>query len=219
MPIIPMDDDLHRILDRPSPQIETEVIEMVRATLDRLQPLKPNIPLAMPQITYDLKGTTAGYANSKRIRLNLGMLFDPELHDDMINSTLPHEVCHYVERHFYGTSGHGRNWRYLMEYIGLAPERCHSYDVAQHKARHHSRPHLYVCPCGNEFHLTNNLHNKHQSGRYRICLKCKGRLEYVETSSDGEEGLTLSSVDDLHYRLICLDYLRNYASAPLTQHL
>jgi len=64
-----------------------------------------------------------------------------------------------------------------MKDFGLTPDVTHDYDVSNSTVRTLPREFVYTCGC-QDFFLTKILHNKIQSGRNRVCPKCKGRLVY-----------------------------------------
>jgi len=39
---------------------------------------------------------------------------------------IPHELCHFIAYRLFDDKGHGLNWKYVMEEMGLEPNRCHS---------------------------------------------------------------------------------------------
>lgn len=163
------------LLGKPPTDIKGRVNEVVEATFVKLE-AKLDQTFKRCEITYDLKGRTAGMAYSlpPEIKLNLQLLLDSRYTEDMLNDTVPHEVCHIVQRQLAPRSkAHGHEWQRLMYLIGLEPTRCHNYEVAP--VRKHARPHRYECDC--RVHMVTNLiHTKIQSGQVRTCLNCKGRL-------------------------------------------
>lgn len=174
-------DTLTRLLGRVPPDKVAQIDAMVKHCLEVLG-AKYNRTFETPTIVYGVKGTTAGFANYGRneIRLNTELLYTEW--DDMLNQTVPHEVAHLVAGQVYGFNikPHGGEWTLVMLYLGLAPTRCHSYNVKP--SRQHARPHTYLCDC-KEHKVTNYLHNKMQRGRPYTCTTCKGRLIFKESNA------------------------------------
>lgn len=173
----PLDNNrLLALLGKPTPELQAAVEAKAEATFQLLE-AKLGKPLNRAVISYNLKGRTAGLAWSfqKLIQLNLGLLNDPRYQDDMLNDTVPHEVCHIVQYQIAPRSkSHGYEWQRLMLMIGLQPTRCHSYETTP--ARKHSRPHSYRCDCDQVRMVTNLMHTKIQPGKIYTCNNCKGRL-------------------------------------------
>lgn len=182
--------ELHRLIGKPTPELEAQVDRVISDTLIILSSKLGGKELAMPEVLYDLKGRTAGWAQTKTvseppfdttrkihtIRLNIDLLYRNT--ESMLQQTVPHEVCHIVQHQLYTHSkAHGYEWQSLMRLLGLTPDRCHQYDVELQ--RKHDRPYKYVCPCGNTFNLTRGMHSKIKMGSKRICNKCKGYLVEV----------------------------------------
>src|SRR6266576_4183827 len=88
------DEEVQTLLGIPTPTLIAEVEEAITRALQTFEQ-HFNQTFARPTVVYDLKGHTAGSANSHRIRLNTELLTTH--HDDMINRTIPHEVAHVVQ--------------------------------------------------------------------------------------------------------------------------
>ena len=136
--------------------------------------------LFLPDIVYDLKGQVAGQANSyyNKIRLNL-KAFEIEF-EDMLEQTVPHEVCHlYARTHNNDRriKPHGREWKACMEVLGLKPSRCHTYGLEKARA---VRRWAYYCDCdeicGNKHNVSTIIHNRIKRGRRYRCGRCKQTL-------------------------------------------
>jgi SprT protein len=155
----------------PSKEMQAEVEAAITKALDIFQK-HFNRSFIRPTVEYDLQGHTAGIANSKRIRLNIEVLYDHR--EDMLTQTIPHEVAHVVQRQLYPKSkSHGLEWRSLMHILGIPANRTHSYETTPARVR--KREYTYICDC--QVHMvTKTLHNRMQNGQTYTCRHCKGQL-------------------------------------------
>lgn len=138
---------------------------------------------AKPEIVYDLKGTTAGIADSKenKLRLNAAVLNNPKHYEDMVNDTVPHEIAHLITDAIDPyAKAHGWKWRQIAELLGARPERCHAYDVVP--SRKQTR-YQYTCDC-NPARIHNLSATKHwrivDGKQIRFCKICHATLRPVE---------------------------------------
>lgn len=148
-------------------QMVQQAIEDTCVKIGSHYPTKP--PIRRPTVKYDLKGRTAGYAiNGTTIRVNLDILKDPRYTDDMLNQTIPHEVCHIACSQWYKHRvAHGYEWQVMMLKIGLSPDRCHQYEV---KRARKTNKFKYTCDCSSHW-IGTTRHNKAQQNPRRY--KCK----------------------------------------------
>lgn len=130
---------------------------------------------AMPKVTYDLRGRTAGTANYRtgHIRLNAVLLMENV--EDFLDRTVPHELAHlitdkvYPEAHdFAGLTitrrgirrvardVHGPRWQSVCLVLGMTDiTRCHQYDVTNSKVvKSNGRTIEWKCACGEVLKLT-----------------------------------------------------------------
>lgn len=153
---------------------------------------KYGVTLTMPEVRYDLRGTTAGQAFYKTwiIRLNTVLLLENV--DDFIERTVPHELAHlacdkiYPEAHVRARIAgritkrepHGPKWQEIMRALGVAEvTRCHSYDVTNSKViKSNSRQVPWFCSaCDHKFLLTPQKSEKQRAGLLRAFHRaCKG---------------------------------------------
>jgi len=90
-----------------------------------------------PEVRYDIRNTNGGEAwvNTNRIRLNLTFLVEND--KVFLESTVPHEVAHLVSHAVYDSKPmngkkvkpHGKEWKEVMDILGLPPKTKHTYDV------------------------------------------------------------------------------------------
>lgn len=154
-----------------TPELEARVNIKLAETMDVFHRAYPNQEFSTPNMVYDLKGHTAGYAiGGHTIRLNAGILGNPKHTEDMLHQTLPHEVAHIIVQQLYpGAQGHGREWRNMMRLLKLRPDRCHQYDTVA--ARKKSKPYKYHCGCS-EHMVSITIHRRILQGRQYRCRQC-----------------------------------------------
>ena len=131
------------------------------------------------QIRFDLRGRAAGQARfSPRgpwvVRYNPVLLWANA--EDFLVTTVPHEVAHLVAyaRHGARIRPHGPQWRAIMHFFGVAPERCHRYDLSAVRARA-LQEFDYHCSCRGH-RLSSIRHNRVLAGGSYICRRCATAL-------------------------------------------
>lgn len=167
---------INTLLGKPDAETERIVDEVVKSSILRIvaSMAPPGSKVPFPEVVYDLKGHTAGMANSHRIRLNLSLLNDPRYREDMLKQTIPHEAAHVVVSQLWPKEpGHGAKWQRAMYALGLNPTRCHQYETkAARNRKRMSRPYVYKCAC-REHHATQIIHRRiQQEGQVRTCRIC-----------------------------------------------
>lgn len=148
--------------------------------------------LPTPQVTFNLRGKTAGIfqyntcrtgrtklidERSLLIRLNQALLLTHPR--QFIDEVIPHEICHLAVACHYGAKPrpHGKEWQNLMQNcFGLPANIYHNFPVAQ--ARTHPRPYAYQCNCGIHY-FTARRHNNRLRGSQYSCHNCGGLLHYI----------------------------------------
>ncbi len=129
-------------------------------------------------IDFDLKGLVAGmYRTNKNQRV---IRYNPYIFakyfEDSLESTVPHEVAHYVTDMMFGLSRpHGEEWREVMQAFGAEASRTCDYDLDGIPVRRY-RHHAYHCSCMTH-EITSHRHNKilKNNARY-FCKKCHEEL-------------------------------------------
>lgn len=173
-------DTISELLGTPHPSVDQAVDLAVTQALNKLA-VRLGVEFIKPEIVYDLKGTTAGWASMRTvndikhytIRLNLAALTNPEYKDYMLRQTIPHEVCHIVEFQLLGHAAHGHAWQGLMLLLNIQPNRTH--DLPLPKARQHIKyPHS--CECKTHM-VGRHVHNKILAGISYHCQDCRTRLQ------------------------------------------
>lgn len=161
--------------------IEAKVAEVI-AQLNASGRLPEQTHLLVPNVSYDLTGTVAGYATGRyNIRINTSLLHTNW--EEMLNVTVPHEVAHCVVQQVWGNRGikiksHGQQWQWVMALLGLPAQRCHDMQIT--KTRKHPRKYVYDCgQC--EHNLTLNKHNKIQKKNAQYVCNASGN--YISKDS------------------------------------
>lgn len=129
-----------------------------------------------PRLILDLRGMAAAVAHTHRnvIRFNR-RLFERNT-ADFLHHTVAHEVSHLLAGclHGRGIAPHGGEWAAIMrEVFGLAPARCHQYDV---------RPDMtaaYRCGCAAGHVLGTRRHRSALRGRRYYCRRCRQPLAFA----------------------------------------
>ena len=131
-----------------------------------------------PRLTLDLRGMAAAVAHTHRnvIRFNR-RLFERNT-ADFLRHTVPHEVSHLLacRLHGRGIAPHGDKWAAIMhEVFGLAPTRCHPYDVRPDM----TAAYRYRCGCDAGHVFGTRRHNSARRGRRYYCRRCRQPLAFV----------------------------------------
>lgn len=131
-----------------------------------------------PRLTLDLRGLAAAVAHTHRnvIRFN-HRLFERNT-ADFLHHTVPHEVSHLVACHLHGRgiAPHGGEWAAIMrEVFGLAPTRCHQYDVRPGM----TAAYRYRCGCAAGHVLGTRRHYSALRGRRYYCRRCRQSLAFA----------------------------------------
>ena len=144
------------------------------------------------EINFNLKGRSAGmycvsrqstwhFTQIKRqIRYN-SFIFS-KYYDDNFNTTIPHEVAHYIRDILYGLKNikpHGKEWKTIMQAFGANAAVTADYDLSGIPLRKQSL-FSYHCRC-REHQLSAIRHNKIKKRNYRYyCNICKQALQYKQ---------------------------------------
>lgn len=168
-----------------------------------------NKVLPSPPVQFTLRGTTAGMHMGATGVINLNMGFVLKNGDDMLNQTVPHEVCHAwltkighpshvrseatirndamsrvmgMRRRRSKRSPHGPEFMALLGSLGCDEKMRHNYDTSNIRTKTQHRW-AYKCPaCGKVYQLSTCRHNKAMRGVVYIHPQCgsvNGRLERV----------------------------------------
>lgn len=139
-------------------------------------------------IVFNLKGRAAGmyrikskrslFSQQKReIRYN-PYIFS-KYFDDNFNTTIPHEVAHYISDLIYGLKNikpHGKEWKSVMQAFNADASVTASYDLAGIPLKKQSL-FTYQCRC-REHQLTSTRHNRIIRRKIQYyCNSCKHSLQ------------------------------------------
>ena len=155
-----------------------------------------NTSMAVPTITFKLKGACGGQYSSRTHEVRVNMVLFAENVEHYADTTIPHEVAHAFQRHLYSSSSmgrrvmpHGQEWKRIMVRLGKSPKRCHTYDTSNSSKKTVAKSFEYRCNC-KSFMFTIIRHRRAQKaeaqgigGCYR-CPKCKGNLKYAGATPD-----------------------------------
>ena len=176
-----------------------EVSAQVKALVE-LANSKLNANMGVPNISYNLRGTTAGTARGD-FELNFNAQLMVDNWDHFKADTIIHEVAHLVDHNIHGTQykytrkgpqrvSHGPTWKNIMRQLGAEPSRCHNMDVS--KTAQPKRKFIYICECcKKELTLTSIRHNRlvRNPSQYSHCRGSKltlktalGKVSYAEAA-------------------------------------
>jgi SprT protein len=131
-------------------------------------------------VAFDLAGRAAGMYRVARRRAVIR--YNPHIFaryfEHGLNTTVPHEVAHYITDRLYGIANvrpHGREWRAVMAALGAEARATVPMDLAGLPVRRQQR-FSYRCAC--ETHqLSACRHNRVTAGRARyFCRSCGAEL-------------------------------------------
>ena len=150
-----------------------------------------NIKSKPLDIVFNLKGRTSGMyrvshrlgRHSREIRYN-SYIFS-KYYEDSLNSTVPHEVAHYVSDLIYGLNNikpHGNEWKAIMLDFNADAAVTANYDLTGIPQKKFSL-YTYQCSC-REHQLSSIRHNKINKKRFRYyCNYCKKLLHFKAEAS------------------------------------
>lgn len=165
--------------------LQTQAVELTEYWIHRARELTGTSArrLPVPDVSFDLRGRSAGQAvfarrrRDIRIRINAGLLASHPR--QMLEDTVPHEVAHVVIFRLYGRKAkpHGPEWKALMRAFGVDPAPCHSLPTEPVRQLQRFR---YACACDEPVWLTSIRHKRAQQGTDYICRRCGDTLRRAE---------------------------------------
>jgi SprT protein len=131
-------------------------------------------------IRFDLDGKTAGmyrvFRQQRSIRYNPYIF--AKYFEDNYQTTIPHEVAHYVTDMIYGLKNirpHGHEWKAVMQAFNADSSVTANFDLSGIPLRR-QRYHRYYCAC-REHEISTTRHNRIQKKRGRYyCRYCRQSL-------------------------------------------
>lgn len=74
---------------------------------------------------------------------------------------------------------HGSDWKSMMVFFGVDPDRCHDYDYDCSKVRTRTIQKWWVYTCKCQIHMVSTvIHNRIRKGQERSCCRCESDLVY-----------------------------------------
>ena len=137
------------------------------------------------EIRFDLRGRSSGmYVVKHRQRyLRFNLFIFSKYFEDSLDNTVPHEVAHYISDVLFGIKNirpHGKEWKAIMQQLGVEPRVTGNYDLAGIPVKRQRR-FDYACDCATH-QLTTVRHNKILRGKTQyFCRKCDGKLRCQNT--------------------------------------
>ncbi len=139
-------------------------------------------------IVFDLKGRNAGMYRVKQQGRLFSRQYKREIRynpfifakyfEDNVNTTVPHEVAHYITDIIYGLKNikpHGKEWKGIMQAFGANASVTARYDLTGIPLKK-QKLFTYHCAC-REHQLSSTRHNRivRNNGQYH-CRKCQQPL-------------------------------------------
>ena len=151
-----------------------------------------NIKNKTLEISFNLKGRSAGmYRVSRQSIWHIGQMkreirynsfIFSKYYDDNFNTTIPHEVAHYISDLVYGLKNikpHGKEWKAIMQAFDADAAVTANYDLSGIPLKRRSL-YTYQCRC-REHQLSAIRHNKIKKRRKQYCCNfCKQILQYKQ---------------------------------------
>lgn len=162
--------------------IQKDLINQTKHFIDIAAKRFPSCTFKMPYVKFSLTGKTAGQCTLNNIftilAINYNLSFAKENFETFKNSTVPHEVAHYISRVVYGSQikPHGKEWKSIMENVFNIPaKRCHSYKLPETVKKNRIE-----CKCNCKTHyITNNRYTRIKKGARYTCIYCKTIIRVI----------------------------------------
>jgi len=173
-------------------QVRSKIAEVIRIARE-----KYNVDLSRVNVSYDLKGRVAGWAqrrgNVYTVKFNHDMLTrgDAAVLKDMLEDTIPHEFAHIVcyMRPELGNN-HNDGWRRVCIGLGGHGGRTHNYDVVMGKGTTYE----YTTDRGHKVRVGDRHHARIQAGDTLRFRRGKGNVTMAcAYSIVGQNGRTLAN--------------------------
>lgn len=144
-------------------------------------------------IVFNLKGRSAGmykvssshFFSQKKREIRYNSYIFSKYFDDNFNTTIPHEVAHYISDIIHGLKNikpHGKEWQAVMQAFDADASVTANYDLTGIPVKKQSL-HAYQCSC-REHQLSSTRHNKIIKQQYRYyCKCCKQALKYKQPAT------------------------------------
>ena len=173
--------------------LQTQAVVLIQDAINKAA-REYNVEIPMPIVKFDLKGKTAGTANSTKNVIRLNHILLEENGQAFLDDTPVHEAAHIIVSAVYETTRHnfdgrrfsrivkphGYEWKSVMRKLGQNSSRTHTFDTSNAKVRQ-TQKFQYVCKnCQAEIPMGLCRHKKVWRGTANyLCAKCRGQLEYL----------------------------------------
>ena len=167
--------------DRTKQMIEKAFFRFCNKYGKRFKGKLPHPPAYEYSITGKIGGSVVFKNDIPRIKLNKWII---ENNAGALEEILYHELAHvftfYIHGHVFNRNGkrriHGREWNYMMRWLGRDPKRTHRFRTPRDKASKLIRSFVYHCDC-REYNLTIIRHRRVViEGAKYYCKGCKSIL-------------------------------------------
>ncbi len=137
-------------------------------------------------VKFDLKGRASGMyvVRNKCSYIRFNPYIFSKYYEQALNTTVPHEVAHYVADVLYGIKHikpHGVEWQEIMQAFGVVPKATGDYDLTGIPVRRQQRFH-YRCRCMNH-QITASRHNRIRRGHAAYHCRCCGSVLVLQTGA------------------------------------
>lgn len=149
--------------------IEHEIEQHFRATIERADTLWNMTAIPAINLTFFTKGRVAGLAvfNKCEVQINTHVAAQDL---NAMRNTVSHEIAHIIAAYLYRDTGHGKAWKQVHRLLGGDGERCYNGNGTFARQRS-SKYFLYRLPSGLEHWVGPKYHKSVQSGRYILIMK------------------------------------------------
>ena len=159
------------MIDNYEAHVETVIIN----TLAKAERKWPDKNFHIPIIKYDINGRMSGqiiYTQPiNTIRLNYNVM---KANWGKFDQTIIHEIAHLITRIVFGpyAQGHGREWKYVMRFLDVTPQRCSNYELPE-ETKQNRIP--YQCSkCKEIIYVSKLIHKRiSNEGQRRIHMPCR----------------------------------------------
>ena len=154
------------------------------------------ITFKKPKVSYNVRGTTGGYARYASWEVDFNPVLLSENLDTYLTDVIPHEVAHLATKLIYPQalvrgfgkkrSPHGSEWASIMVVLGADPKRTHRMDVTNAKVRTMKKYEYKCSGCGHVYQLSAKRHNKLKAGAvmwHPACGRTNGKIVAVGASA------------------------------------
>lgn len=145
------------------------------------------VNVEVEQIDYDLNGLDAGQADYINRRIRLHPVFLQNNTKEYIEQTVVHEFAHIANDVLFpedlssctgNRKAHGKNWKYLMEFLGAKPTVKHRYSLEHIHKKAKYRNYMCTC-CAQDVKVSQIRHRRIMEGTKYYHSKCTTPIIFV----------------------------------------